>query len=50
MFPRIILDKDNKTNEYYNPQNVCDNVGYWNQEIYRFGIVYIFNNILHFHE
>ena len=44
MFPRIILDKDNKTNEYYNPQNVCDNVGYWNQEIYRFGIVYIFNN------
>lgn len=27
--------------EYYNTQNIYNYVGYWNQEIYRLGIVYI---------
>lgn len=30
--------------EYYDPINVCNFLGYWNKEIYRTGIVYIFNN------
>lgn len=31
-------------NEYYNSQNIYYRVGYWNEEFYRFGIVYIMNN------
>lgn len=27
--------------EYYNPFNIYNRLGYWNNEIYRFGIVYI---------
>ena len=30
--------------EYYNPQNIYYNVGYWPDEIYRLGIVYIMND------
>jgi hypothetical protein len=30
--------------EYYNPLNVYYNVGYWPDEIYRMGIVYIMND------
>lgn len=29
---------------YYNPYNVYYRVGYWPDEIYRFGVVYIFND------
>lgn len=31
---------------YYNMQNVHDKVGYWPDELYRFGIVFIYNNNL----
>ena len=34
----------NNPNEYYNPLNIYYRLGYWDDEIYRFGIVYIFNN------
>ena len=30
--------------EYYNTQNIYYNVGYWNEEFYRVGVVYIFND------
>jgi hypothetical protein len=29
---------------YYNVQNIYNKVGYWNEEIYRFGVVYIMSN------
>ena len=29
---------------YYNTQNIYNKLGYWNEEMYRFGIVYILNN------
>lgn len=31
-------------NEYYNANNIYYKLGYWDEEIYRFGIVYILNN------
>ena len=31
-------------NEYYNTKNIYYNTGYWNEEYYRLGIVYIFND------
>ena len=31
-------------NEYYNTRNIYYNVGYWNEEFYRLGIVYIYND------
>lgn len=31
-------------NEYYNTKNIYYNVGYWNEEYYRLGIVYIYDN------
>lgn len=30
--------------EYYNPKNIYYKLGYWDEEIYRFGIIYILNN------
>jgi hypothetical protein len=30
--------------EYYNVKNIYDKVGYWNEEIYRLGVVYIMND------
>jgi len=30
--------------EYYNVNNIYSKTGYWNREIYRFGIVYILND------
>lgn len=30
--------------EYYNTQNIYNRVGYWDEEIYRFGIVYVLND------
>jgi hypothetical protein len=30
--------------EYYNTKNIYYRLGYWNEEIYRFGIVYILND------
>ncbi len=30
--------------EYYNTKNIYYKLGYWNEEIYRFGIVYILND------
>lgn len=35
---------NNYSNNYYNTQNVYNYVGYWPDEIYRFGIVYIFDD------
>ncbi|WP_442911561.1 hypothetical protein [Lachnospira sp.] len=32
------------TGEYYNTNNIYHYTGYWNDEIYRFGIVFIFND------
>jgi hypothetical protein len=32
------------THEYYNTKNIYYNVGYWNEEYYRLGIVYIFED------
>ena len=34
----------NNDNGYYNPHNIYNYVGYWPEEIYRFGIVYIMPN------
>jgi hypothetical protein len=31
-------------NEYYNTKNIYYNVGYWNEEYYRLGIVYIYDD------
>lgn len=30
--------------EYYNVSNIYNKLGYWNKEIYRFGVVYILND------
>lgn len=39
------LDGDNINKlEYYSPQNIYYNLGYWPDEIYRLGIVYILND------
>lgn len=41
------LYKSNYSNngyEYFNSKNIYYRVGYWDEEIYRFGIVYILNN------
>lgn len=35
--------EDNKGG-YYNPKNVYNSVGYWPEEIYRFGVVFIFSD------
>ena len=32
---------DSEQNEYYNPQNIYYHLGYWPEELYRLGIVYI---------
>jgi hypothetical protein len=32
------------THEYYNTKNIYYNVGYWNEEYYRLGIVYIYED------
>ncbi|MBQ0113248.1 MAG: hypothetical protein KBT03_08985 [Bacteroidales bacterium] len=37
-------DDDVSQLEYYNPLNVYYSLGYWPDEIYRFGVVYIFND------
>ena len=33
-----------KSRGYYDPLYIYDNVGYWNKELYRLGIVYIMSN------
>jgi hypothetical protein len=33
-----------KAKGYYDPMNVYEKVGYWPDEYYRFGIVFIYNN------
>lgn len=38
------INDDSWQTEYYSPLNIYYNVGYWPDEIYRFGIVYIFND------
>lgn len=45
------VDKDYKDNsgvaqpyEYYNVMNIYNRLGYWNDEIYRLGVVYILND------
>jgi hypothetical protein len=37
-------DENTKAKGYYDPQNVYNKVGYWPDEYYRFGIVFIYNN------
>lgn len=37
-------DSTNKY-EYYNPRNIYYNLGYWNNEIYRLGVVYILDDM-----
>lgn len=39
-----LYQKFDKQASYYVPQNVYSGVGYWNEELYRFGIVYIYQN------
>lgn len=42
------VDKDYKDEsgryEYYNVMNIYSRLGYWNDEIYRLGVVYILND------
>lgn len=38
------LDETYPSCGYYNVKNIYEKVGYWNEEIYRFGIVYIMSN------
>ena len=38
------LNYEYKGGGYYNVQNIYNKVGYWNEEIYRFGVVYILND------
>lgn len=35
------LSNQSYSHEYYNTLNIYNKVGYWNEEIYRFGVVYI---------
>ena len=39
-----VLDESYSEGGYYNVQNIYNKIGYWNEEIYRFGIVYIMSN------
>ena len=38
------LDYNYNSGGYYNTYNIYNKVGYWNEEIYRFGVVYILSN------
>lgn len=38
------LEDNISQSEYYNPQNIYYKVGYWPDEIYRLGVVYIMND------
>lgn len=38
------MSTSNRKSEYYNAINVYDNLGYWPGELYRFGVVFIYNN------
>ena len=38
------LDYGYGSGGYYNTYNIYNKVGYWNEEIYRFGVVYILSN------
>jgi hypothetical protein len=38
------LDYSYASGGYYNTYNIYNKVGYWNEEIYRFGVVYILSN------
>ena len=38
------LDYGYNPGGYYNTYNIYNKVGYWNEEIYRFGVVYILSN------
>ena len=40
----VKLDDNLTQTEYYNPQNIYYKVGYWPDEIYRLGVVYIMND------
>lgn len=39
-----VLDETYSSGGYYDVKNIYNKVGYWNEEIYRFGIVYILSN------
>lgn len=43
---KVSITKDNEdfVGAYYNSKNVYYRLGYWPDELYRFGIVYIFND------
>lgn len=38
------IDNNSNANEYYNPNNIYYRLGFWDEEIYRLGIVYILND------
>lgn len=37
-------EKPKNKNEYYNTKNIYEHVGYWNEEYYRLGVVYVFQD------
>ena len=37
-------EKPKNKNEYYNTKNIYEYVGYWNEEYYRLGVVYVFQD------
>lgn len=37
-------NKDNNGLGYYNPKNISNNLGYWPEEFYRFGVVYVYKD------
>ena len=47
--PKTYQDDSTETdlehkNEYYNTKNIYERVGYWNEEYYRLGVVYVFQD------
>lgn len=42
IYPTVVTQ--NLSEGHSNPQDIYYNVGYWNEEMYRFGIVYLYNN------
>lgn len=43
-FHQDLISDEDKKNGYYNPLNVYKFTGYWPDEIYRFGVVYLFED------
>ena len=41
---KIQLDYSDNDNTYYNSKNMYEKVGYFNDEYYRYGVVFIYEN------